>query len=372
MKKAVLKLIGSGKWQMLRISLFAIIISLIVGSFVFLIVGRNPFLAYLNLLQGSGFLPKVTYAGKQNMLTDFLSFLDALTPMIFASLSVAVALKCGLFNIGVSGMMLAAGFAASATVGMSDIAAPVAKPLIILIGVMVGALAGGLMGWLKFRFNINEVVTSIMLNYILMYVITFLINMYFINPVSRQSENINESARLTLVGVRAMGLKFDLPLAFPLALITAFFTGFLLDRTTTGYEIKAVGMSRKAAEYAGINVGRNIIRTMMISGALAGMAGVTYFCGYTGSIQPGVIPKMGFDAIAVSLLGNAHPIGCILSSILITILSKGSIYLSSQQGVDIEIADLITAVILIFAACGEFFRRYVSRIEAESKRRKSS
>ena len=109
---------------------------------------------------------------------------------------------------------------------------------------------------------------------------------------------------------------------------------------------------------------------MVISGALAGLAGVTYFCGHTGSIQPGVIPPMGFNAIAVALLGNSDPIGCILASVLITVISEGSIYLSSQQGVDIEIADLITAVILIFAACSEFIRRYVARAQAEGKKAK--
>jgi simple sugar transport system permease protein len=164
-----------------------------------------------------------------------------------------------------------------------------------------------------------------------------------------------------------MGLKMDIPLAFPFAILTAILIRFVMDRTTTGFEIKAVGLSHRAAEYAGISIKSNIIKTMIISGALAGMAGVTYFCGYTGSIQPGVIPSMGFNAIAVALLGNIDAIGCIFSSFLITILSKGAIYLSSQQGVDIEIADLITAVILIFAACSEFIKMYVTRASIEGK-----
>ena len=367
MKRALVKLLGNEKGQLFRISLFSLVISLIVGSFILILIGKNPLSAYGNLLQGSGLLPKFSYAGRQNMFTDFMSFLDALTPMIFASLAVSVALKCGLFNIGVSGMMLAAGFAASVTVGMSGLAAPVAKPLVIIIGIVVGGLVGGLIGWLKYRFNLNEVVSAIMLNYTLMYIITFFINSFFVDPVSRQSTPISDASRLTLVGVRTMGLKFDIPLAFPLAIISAILIKFMMDRTITGFEIKAVGLSRKAAEYAGISIRDNVIKTMVISGALAGMAGVTFFCGYTGSIQPGVVPGMGFNAIAVSLLGNSDPIGCIFSSFLITILSKGAIYLSSQQGVDIEIADLITAVILIFAACSEFIRMYVTRAAAEIK-----
>ncbi|MBQ5418145.1 MAG: ABC transporter permease, partial [Oscillospiraceae bacterium] len=209
MKKLIVKLLGGEKRRMARISLFAILVSLIVGAVILLAIGKNPLSAYGNLLQGSGFLPKSSYAGRQNMFTDLMSFLDALTPMIFASLAVAVALRAGLFNIGVSGMMLAAGFAASVTVGHSALAAPIAKPLAVIIGIAAGALVGALIGWLKYRFNINEVVSSIMINYILMYVFTFYINTFFLDPISRQSIAITDASRLTLTNVQAFGLKFN-------------------------------------------------------------------------------------------------------------------------------------------------------------------
>ncbi|MBQ4310842.1 MAG: ABC transporter permease [Oscillospiraceae bacterium] len=365
MKKLIVKLLGGEKLRMARISLFAILVSLIVGAVILLAIGKNPLSAYGNLLQGSGFLPKSSYAGRQNMFTDLMSFLDALTPMIFASLAVAVALRAGLFNIGVSGMMLAAGFAASVTVGHSALAAPIAKPLAVIIGIAAGAVVGALIGWLKYRFNINEVVSSIMINYILMYVFTFYINTFFLDPVSRQSLAINDTARLTLTNVQAFGLKFNIPLAFVFALITAAAVGFMMNRTTMGFEIKAVGLSRRAARYAGISISKNMILSMTISGGLAGLAGVTYFCGYFASIQPGVVPSMGFNAIAVALLGNSDPIGCVFSSVLVTIISKGSIYMSSQQGVEVEMSDLITSVILIFAACSEFLRMYVDKLSME-------
>ena len=370
MKKLIVKVIGGEKLQMVRISLVAILISLIVGAVILLAIGKNPFAAYGNLLQGSGLLPKGSYAGRQNMFTDFMSFLDALTPMIFASLSVAVAMKAGLFNIGVSGMMLAAGFTAAITVGYSDLPAIAAKPLAIVIGMAAGALVGALIGWLKYKFNINEVVSSIMINYILMYVFTFFINTYFVNSVSRQSNPVSDAARLTITNVQAFDLKFNIPLAFPLAIISAIIIWFLMNRTTMGFEIKAVGQSRQAARYAGIGISKSMILSMTISGALAGLAGITYFCGYYGSIQPGVVPSMGFNAIAVALLGNCDPIGCIFSSFLITIISKGSVYMSSQQGVENEIADLVMSVILIFAACAEFMRMYAGRLETELKDKK--
>ena len=366
MKKIMTKLLGGEKFQMVRISLFAILISLIVGALIFFLIGCDPISSYANLLQGSGFLPKAAYAGRQNMFTDFMSFLDAVTPMIFASLAVVVALKGGLFNIGVSGIMMASAFIASITVGRSSLPAPLAKLLVILIGILVGACVGGLIGWLKYRFNINEVVSSIMLNYIFMYIITFFINVFFVNPVTRQSNPINDSARLTITDVRMWDLKFNVPLAFVLAIIAALLAHFMMDRTTVGFEIKAVGLSQKASRYAGISIKKNTMTTMMISGALAGLAGVTYFCGYLAAIQPGVVPGMGFNAIAVALLGISSPVGCIFASFLITVISKGAIYLSSQQGIDIEIADLIIAIILIFSACTEFIRMYVGRVSMES------
>ena len=365
MKKILIKLLGREKLQMVRISLFSIIISLLVGAMIFIALGKNPFSAYGNLLQGSGLLLKQKYAGRQNMFTDFMSFLDTLTPMIFAALSVAFALKAGLFNIGVSGMMLTAGFIATLTVGYSSLPAILAKPLVLIIGIISGAMVGALIGWLKYRFNINEVVSSIMINYTLMYIFTFFINTFYLDPVSRQSIAISEEARLTLVNVKAFDLKFCIPLTFPLAIITAILVRFLINRTTAGFEIQAVGLGKKAANYAGISISKNMMLAMTISGALAGLAGVTYFCGYNASIRPGVVPSMGFNAIAVALLGCCDPIGCIFASFLITTISNGSIYMSSQQGVEVEIADLITSVILIFAACSEFLRMYIEKISME-------
>ena len=334
------------------LSCLAIVISLLFGAVILWMMGKDPLASYMNLLQGSGLMEKAKYAGRQSMFTDFMSFIDAMTPMIFASLAVAIALKGGFFNIGVSGQMLAAGITAHVLAGVIP-----SRIVVVLAGLIAGALVGALIGWLRYRFNVSEVVSSIMLNSILMYLVTFYINVFYINPVSRQSKSIIESARLTLSGFRWEGLKVDIALAFPLAIITAIILHWFLERTTYGYEIKASGLSPKAAYYAGMNVNRTALMTMTLSGALAGLAGVSYFCGYLAAIQPGTTPSMGFDAIAVSLLGGNNPIGCVLASFLITIISKGSIYMSSRQHIEPEIASLITAFILTFAACSAVLDR---------------
>lgn len=366
-KSIIKKLLGNPRTQNITIPIFTILLALMAGAVVFLLLGKNPLSAYYNLLQGCGIAPKASYAGHKSMLTDFMSFLNYLTPMIFAALAVAVALRAGLFNIGVSGQMLAAGFAASVTVGYSSLAAPIAKPLVVLIGILVGALVGGLIGFLKYRFNINEVVSSIMLNYILQYVCSFVINTYFVDPVSRQSKAISAASRLTLSDTMVGDLKMDIPLGILLALAAVAFVQFLMKKTVLGYEMKAVGFSGGASRYAGINVGRNIVTTMAISGALAGLAGVTYYLGYFASIRPRVLCDTGFDAIAVALLGNSNPVGIIFSSFLVTMIDKGSTYMSSTAGVQAEIADVITGAILLFCACTAFIKYRVARMDEGRK-----
>ncbi len=366
-KRIMVRLLGNERYQSVSVPLFAIALSLLAGAVVILFLGKNPLVAYQNLLQGSGLLPKPSYAGFKSMLTDFASFLNAWTPMLFASLSVAVALRAGLFNIGVSGQMLTAGFLTTLIVGYSSLAAPAAKPLVLIVGMLGGAAVGGLIGWLKHQFNINEVVSSIMLNYIAQYVISFFINTYYVNPVSRQSNAVSKAARLTLMDTPVGNLKMDIPLGIVLALLAAFLVKFLLDRTVFGYEIKCVGTSRNAARYAGIHVGRTMVASMVCSGALAGLAGVTYYLGYFGSIQPRVLAGTGFDAIAVSLLANSNPLGIIFSSFLVTIISKGSTYMNSSSGLESEISSVITGLILLFSACGAFIRYKVKEFQDEQK-----
>lgn len=371
LKRFFVNCFGNEKYQSITIPLFAILISLIVGAVIITLLGKNALSAYQNLLQGSGLLPKPSYAGYKSMLTDFTSFLNAWTPMLFASLAVAVALRAGLFNIGVSGQMLTAGFFATVLVGYSEMPSLIAKPFVLIVGIIAGACVGGLIGYLKYRFNINEVVSSIMINYIAQYVFSFFINTYFVDPVSRQSISVSTGSRLTLMDTLVGDLKMDIPLAVVLAIITAFFIKFLIDKTTLGYELKAAGASPTAAEYAGIHVGKNMVLTMVISGGLAGLAGVTYYLGYFGSIQPKVLVSTGFDAIAVSLLGNSNPIGILFSSFLITIISKGSTYMSSAAGIQAEIASVITGILLLFSACGAYMKQKIKLLEYDITAEKS-
>lgn len=356
-----LKLMGDDKRQKITIPILAILLSLLAGAVVYLVLGKDPITAYLSYLQGSGLLPKGNYAAKKSMLTDFMSLLNAWTPMLFASLSVAVAMRSGLFNIGVSGQMMLAGLIATVTVGYSPLPAPIAKPLVVVIAAIVGALVAALIGFLKYKWNINEVVSAIMLNYIVRYSVSFCIKRFMADPVSRQSRAVSAASRLSLMDTEIGGLKMDIPLGIILALLAVVLVKFLFDKLRLGFEFRTIGANPRAAMYAGINVGRNLVVTMALSGALAGLAGATYFLGYYGSIQPDTLISTGFDAIAVSILGNSSPVGILLSSFLITVIDKGSTYMSSTVGVRQEIGSLITGLILLFAACGAFFSYLIDR-----------
>ncbi len=345
------------KWSKLTVPVFCIVLMLIFSSILLLILGKNPFTAFYSFLAGNGFAPKASYGAGSGMLSDFFQFLNIMAPMLLAALAFIFAYRCGLFNIGIAGQMLLSGFVASITVGyMKNLSGVIAKPLVILIGILVGGALGAFVGFLKYRFNIHEVVSTIMINYIISYLTGFFINSKFVDPISRASKVISSQSRLTYTKVLIGGFYCNVPLGIVLAVIMAFVVHYIFEKTVFGFELRAVGSNRNAARYAGINVGRQIVFSMLLSGVLAGLAGVTYYLGYTNQILPKTLASMGYDAIATALLGNSSPLGAILSSMLITIFQNGSNNMSSVLGVAKEIASVITGILLLFSACGGYFR----------------
>ena len=353
----LLDLLEDDRHSKYTIPMISISLAILAASVIFLFLGKNPLTAFKAFLQGSGLMMKPAYAGGQNVLTDFLSFLGILAPMILASLGVILGMKTGLFNIGVSGQMMLAGFMATIIVGYSDLNAWIARPLVIVIGVVSGAAIGAFIGFLKYRFNIHEVVSSIMINYIISYLTGFFINNHYIDMFSRMSLTINDSARLTITGLSFGGAKLGLPIGIVLALIMVLVVRFILERTVLGFEMKAVGLNRDCARYAGMRVGANIMTAMLLSGMCAGLAGVTYYLGYFNTIVPKELASLGYDSISAALLGNISPIGAVFSSFLITIFQRGSVYMSSAMDVPKEIAGVITGVLLLLSACGAYIRR---------------
>ncbi|MCL2136273.1 MAG: ABC transporter permease [Coriobacteriia bacterium] len=347
--------------QALIISILAVLLSFFAISLIILLIGKNPVTVFSSLFRGAGWLPKPRYAGGKSWLSDFLGLLDAATPMLFAAIAVSIAFKAGLFNIGISGQMLAAGFLATVIVGYSELNAYIAKPIVLLIGLVSGGALAMVVGWLKARFNIHEVVSTIMLNYIISFIVSFFIKSYYIDPVSRQSRTVSLASRLTLINVPVGNVQTRVPLCFLLAVLLAILYSVILFRTKLGFEIRAVGLNRRSAEYSGITASRIIMVSMALSGAAAGLAGVTYYLGYFNSIMPGDLSSVGFDSIAVALLANSNPLACLLSSMLITSFNYGSIYMSSSAGISEYITSLLVGIVLLFSACGAWFRMLINR-----------
>ena len=352
----------SGKYASLWVSVLAILMMIAAAGILLLCLGKNPLTAFRSFLQGCGMLAKENYGGGSGMLTDLLDYLNYLAPLILASLAFITAFKAGLFNIGISGQMLLAGFIATILIGYNKGLAPaVSRPLVLLIGLAVGGLTGALVGYLKYRFNIHEVVSTIMINYIISYLTGFFINNNYVDMMTRNSRVCSPDARLTLTNVMIGGMKCKIPLGLIIAIVMAVLVSFLFRKTVLGFEIKSVGMNRRCSEYAGIRVSRTILLSMGFSGAIAGLAGVTYFLGYTNMMIPKNLPGMGYDSISVALLGNSSPIGAIFAAIVVSIFQQGANYMSSSVGVAKEIASLITGILLLFASCGNYMKYRAAR-----------
>ncbi len=352
----------TGRYASLWVSVISILLTLVTAGLLLLVMGRNPVTAFKAFLQGCGMIAKENYGGGSGMLSDLLDFLNYLTPLILASVAFIAAFKAGLFNIGISGQMLLAGFIATVLVGYNKaLPAAVAKPLVLLTGLAVGALVGALVGYLKYRFNIHEVVSTIMINYIISYLTGFFINNGYVDMMTRNSRVCTTQARLTLTNVMIGGLKCKIPLGLIAAILVALAVAFLFRKTVLGFEIRAVGQNRRCSEYTGIRVDRTILLSMGLSGAIAGLAGVTYFLGFTNTMIPKALPGMGYDSISVALLGSGAPIGSIFAAVIVSIFQQGANYMSSRVGVAKEIASLITGILLLFASCGNYLKYRAAR-----------
>lgn len=343
--------LGRGRlvWpQGLTVGLAAVVLGLLAGALLMALTGANPFEGYLFLFRG----------GLMN-LERIGNTLASATPLILTGLSVAFAFKTGLFNIGASGQMLMGGLAATALALTLDLPQALFLPVIVLAAAAAGGLWGALPGWLKARFNVHEVVSTIMMNWIAYWTVYFVVPGYFKAEMGLETE----SRRIPAVA----SLKVDwltqafngsfLNLGLLVALIALVLVAVFLDRTTWGFELKSVGRNRFGAEYAGIKVERSLVLAMTVAGALAGLAGATFYVGYATSLQIGVLPAAGFDGIAVALLGANHPWGVLASALFFGLLHSGKGFMNAMTRIPPEIGDTIIAVIIYFAATSVLLER---------------
>ncbi|MFV0318485.1 MAG: ABC transporter permease [Microthrixaceae bacterium] len=276
------------------------------------------------------------------------------TPLVFAGLAVAFAFKAALFNIGANGQMIM-GATLAAWVGFSlEVPGPLVIVVALLGGVLGGAVWGGISGVLKATTGAHEVITTIMLNFIagllLAYALTtdVFLPAGAANPISKR---MLDQARLPrFIG----GERVDLGIV--LAVVAVVVIWWVLERSTFGFRVKAVGLNPHAARYAGMKVATITALTMAISGGLAGIGGATLPLGPGGSLTAGIIGFIGFDAIAVALLGRSNPFGVLAAGILFGALNAGAVTMQAETQIPVDIVTVIQALIILFVAAPALVR----------------
>jgi simple sugar transport system permease protein len=334
-------------------------------GFVFQAGGRAIWQAYRALFIGSIGDPAQVVQGwaayqetgdsqaLRNAMRPLSESLVTSIPYIFAGLAVALGFRAGLFNIGAEGQIfMGATFATYVGYSFTNLPAVIHLPLSILAGLVGGALWGIIPGWLKARTGAHEVINTIMMNYIAFRVVSWLLRGPMQRPGSGKpvSPFVAESAFLP----RFFGLRLHAGLL--LAILAAIFVWWLLFKTTIGFELRTVGSNPNAARYSGMNVSRNIIVAMGLSGALAGLAGANEVLGLNRFLAEAFSPGYGFDSIALALLGKSHPLGVVLAALLFGTLRSGATSMQSLAQVPIDIITMIQALVIVFIAAPEIIR----------------
>jgi simple sugar transport system permease protein len=284
-----------------------------------------------------------------------LESMVAATPYIFAGLSVALAFRGGLFNIGAEGQIFVGAITAT-YVGYALVGVPtiVHLPLALAAGALGGALWGFIPGWLKARTGAHEVINTIMMNYIAFRLSDWLLTGPMMRPDSFNPVSPTIQASAMLPRFFADPIRFHLGFFF--ALLVAYLVYWLLFRTTWGFNLRTAGSNPNAARYAGINTGRWIILTMSLAGALAGLAGTNEVLGVNHNLAMAFSSGYGFDSIALALLGRSHPLGVVLASLFFGTLRSGARRMQVVSGIPIDIISVIQAMILAFMAAPAIIR----------------
>lgn len=352
MKRFIL-FISEEKRLKVIVPLISIFIGFVGGAIIMLLSGNNPIEAYGKLFEGAGF------AGNIRRFGDTLL---NMTTLILTGLSVAFAFRTGLFNIGAAGQMLMGGFVAVFIGIKLNLPYPYHVIIAVLGAIIAGALWAVIPGVLKARYRIHEVVTTIMMNWIAVWTVYYLVPTYIRGSFDTESSVIAETASLRTEWLSGLFGGSYVNIGLFLALIAVFIVWFILKKTTFGYSLKAVGFSPDAARYAGMNVNRNMVYSMMISGALAGLAGAVFYLGYANNIKIGVLPPQGFDGIVVALVGLSTPVGVLFASFLFGVLNAGKLFMQSATDVPNELVPIINAMIIFLAATGLLFKRWFIKL----------
>lgn len=335
-------------------TLLAIVMGFVVGAVFLMMVGISPAQAYAKLLS--------SVVGKPKYMIWTLVYAS---PLIFTGLSVAFSFRTGVFNIGAEGQFVVGAMAACIT----GILFPM-PPVLHAIVCLVAAAAAGfvwsyIVGILKVKKGIHEVLSFIMFNWIAFYLSNFLVNTEALHKegAGEATKDVMDSARILFPeGIRdTLGCNLA-NWGFIFAVVAAIIIWMIIEKTTLGYQLKAVGCNKDAAEYGGINANRSILTALGISGALAGLGGAVQILGMSARVSQFAGQEgYGFEGITVALIAGSNPLGCVLSGIFYGAMKYGGSKLT-MVGAPEEVIDIIMGCVIIFIAITGVFKAILKKM----------
>ena len=324
----------------------AIIAALAVTSLILVALGVHPIAAYGHALRGA--------FGDTIGLTETLV---KTVPLLLTGLAVALAFRCGFWNIGAEGQLFV-GALAAVGVGMNDLqlAPALLLPAVIAAGFLAGGLWGSIAGALKVRFGANEVLVTLMMNYIAIFGASYMINGPWAVGLIPQSRDIDPAAALPVLwaGTR-------LHAGILIAVIGASLLYVLVFHTRLGFELRAIGYNPDASRAAGMLVGRNVVLALFIAGGLAGLAGVGEVAGVHHAMMESISPGYGYIGIVVALIGGLHPLWTIVSAFMFSALFVGVDAMQRAMGLSTAMVWLIQGSVVLALLASRAFNRYAAR-----------
>lgn len=339
----IVKTREKSKKQQMLLRLAAFVLALCAGGLFLLVLGNNPFAIYGTILSG---------AFRSEMAIQ--ATIKIMIPLLIASLGVMLAFKMKFWNIGGEGQLIMGGvFASYFALFHADWPGFILFPVMFIAGIIGGGIWALIPAFFKVKFGTNETLFTLMLNYIALYLVSWLQEGPWRDPAANGFPKIasfDKSAVLPKL--------FGVQIGWVIALILIAVLFVYLRYTKQGYEISVVGESRATATYAGMNVQKIILRTMFLSGAVAGIAGMVQVTGSDRTLTTGVAGGVGFTAIIVAWLAQLNPVSSLIIAFLFSVLEKGSSVVQSQFGLSTDCADVLQGIILFFVLGCEFFIRY--------------
>lgn len=358
----------------------AILLGLIVSGILLVLIKLNPFTSYKMIFTG-------VFGNKRNIAEVIIQA----TPIIITGVSIVFAFKTGLFNIGAEGQFIV-GFVAAGIVGiLVDLPRALQIPILILTGMLAGMIFGGLSGFLKAKFGVHEVISGIMLNWIALYLQNYVaLNSSLHIEETSGTAAINVSGQLKLFAEQKAAGEYDKLVNLPvigsiisrsdlnygiiIALVTVIILYIIIKKSTLGYQLRAVGFNKDAAEFAGINVDKNIVKSMLIAGAVAGLAGAITIMSITPHTVDSiaVFENYGFDGLSVALIAGTNILGTILAGLFFAFLKIGGSVLQLQTKAPSEIISVLIGIIIFFIALANILPVIADKIASRKAKKEKS